>query len=469
MTKTVRDYSKLALDIIDTVGGKDNIVNASRCATRLRLELSEVPQGAKEKISAMPSVVTVVEKGGQLQIVVGTRVGEVFEVLSKELDLDENQETKPKSKQSILNRVIATMSAVFAPFVFILAAAGLIQGCLIIITQFAPDFSATGTYQVMSFISWTPFTFLPVLISVTASKHFKCNTFTAMACCLALVNPTFTEIASKIKDGESIKFIIFGLSETTYTSTVLPALFLVMILAHLERFLLKVLPDVIKSLFVPFICMVIIVPITLLVIGPISEGLADAMAVGYNFLDNNVPIVAGVIVGAFWQVIVIFGVHWGITPMVIADFAHHGCDSFQAFQTCAVVAQVAATFAVFIKSKDKEFRKISLSAGITGLFGITEAAIYGVTLRLKKPFICGCIAGAIGAVFVALFKTMYYVYAGLPGLLTIVNAVSPDNPQSFVGMVLGVSASIVSAIVLVWFVGFNEHESTEKVGNVPQL
>ena len=180
----VRDYNKLAHDIIREVGGAQNIVNATRCATRFRLVLKETPAGAKEKISEMPGVITVVENNGQFQVVIGTHVGDVYAVAAEILHLDENTEEVEQPKQSVVNRIIATMSAVFAPFVYILAAAGLLQGALILITMAAPNFANTGTYEVLSFMSWTPFTFLPIFIAVTASKHFKCNTFIAILYCL---------------------------------------------------------------------------------------------------------------------------------------------------------------------------------------------------------------------------------------------------------------------------------------------
>ena len=287
-----------------------------------------------------------------------------------------------------------------------------------------------------------------MLIAVTASKHFKCNTYVALWCCLALVNGSWGEIAARIADGEEIKFIIFKMAQTTYTSTVLPPLFLVLILAYLERFLEKHVPDVIKALAVPFICAVIMVPATILIIGPVSDGLANAIATGYNTLVNAVPVLAAAIVGGAWQIFVIFGVHWGVTPMILANFQNNGCDTFQAFQTCAVVAQAAACFGVFIKTKKSEIKNVSFSAGLTGIFGITEPAIYGVTLRLKKPFIAGCIGGAAGAVIVSLFHSVYYVYAGLPGVLTTVNAIG-ENTSSFTGMVVGVAATIVITILLV--------------------
>lgn len=461
MASSVRDYDKLAVDIIKAVGGKENIVKASRCATRLRLVLKETTNKAKENVSNLTGVITVVESGGQFQVVIGTHVGKVFDKVASELNLDSNTiEDEPKA--SILNRIIATMSAVFAPFIYILAAAGILQGCLILINMANPSFSSTGTYEVLSFMSWAPFTFLPIFIAITASKHFKCNAFIAVACCAALVSPTWAEIASRIADGESVRFLGISLAETTYTSSVLPPLFLVWILSYVERFVDKKLPEVIKSLFTPFICMIVMVPLTILVIGPLSDSLATGIANGYNYLYNLAPAVAAAVIGGLWQIVVIFGVHWGVTPMCLANYDLYGMDTFQAFQTMAVIAQAGAVFGVFVKARNKQTKNIALSAGVTGIFGITEPAIYGVNLRFKKPFICGCIAGAIGAVVGSFFNIAYYAYAGLPGLLTVVNSITPDNPKSIIGMLLGAAISFFGAIALVQIVGIGEKETNEE-------
>ena len=461
MASSVRDYDKLAVDIIKAVGGKENIVKASRCATRLRLVLKETTNEAKENVSNLTGVITVVESGGQFQVVVGTHVGKVFDKVASELNLDSNTiEDEPKA--SILNRIIATMSAVFAPFIYILAAAGILQGCLILINMANPSFSSTGTYEVLSFMSWAPFMFLPIFIAITASKHFKCNAFIAVACCAALVSPTWAEIASRIADGESVRFLGISLAETTYTSSVLPPLFLVWILSYVERFVDKKLPEVIKSLFTPFICMIVMVPLTILVIGPLSDSLATGIANGYNYLYNLAPAVAAAVIGGLWQIVVIFGVHWGVTPMCLANYDLYGMDTFQAFQTMAVIAQAGAVFGVFIKARSRQTKNIALSAGVTGIFGITEPAIYGVNLRFKKPFICGCIAGAIGAVVGSFFNIAYYAYAGLPGLLTVVNSITPDNPKSIIGMLLGAAISFFGAIALVQIVGIGEKETNEE-------
>ena len=461
MSKSVRDYEKLAVDIINAVGGKENIVKAARCATRLRLVLKETPKDAHKKVSELTGVITVVENNGQFQVVIGTHVGKVFDKVQTIVDLDDSSKDEAP-KGTILNRVIATMSAVFAPFIYILAAAGILQGCLILINMAYPSFQSTGTYEVLSFMSWAPFTFLPIFIAITASRHFKCNMFIAVACCASLVSPTWSEIAARIAGGENISFLGIALAETTYTSSVLPPLFLVWILSYVEKFVEKSLPDVVKSLFTPLLCMIIMVPLTIVAIGPVSDNLATAIANGYNSLYNFAPALAAAVIGGLWQIVVIFGVHWGVTPMCLANYDMYGMDTFQAFQTMAVVAQMGAAFGVFLKAKKMETKNVSLSAGITGIFGITEPAIYGVTLKYKKPFICGCVAGALGAVVASFFNVAYYAYAGLPGLLTVVNAINPENPTSIMGMAIGCAIAVIGSIILVQIVGFGEESEEVK-------
>lgn len=456
MAQIKRDYPKLAKDIIREVGGKENIVNATRCATRLRLVLKETPEGAKEKVQELTGVITVVENSGQFQVVIGTHVGEVYENVMKNLNLEAMSEEEVETKQPLLNRIIATMSAVFAPFIYILAAAGILQGILILINLFWPQFATTGTYEILSLISWTPFAFLPILIGITASKHFKCNTFIAVTCCAALINPTWVEIAKRITEGEVVNFLFFNLSGVTYGSSVLPPLFLVLVLSYLEHFLSKRIPEIMKALLVPFICMIVMVPLTILIIGPLTNGGAEAVAVGFNLLMEKAPLLGGILIGGLWEVFVIFGVHWGITPMVMANFSIYGYDAFQAFQTLAVIAQIGAAIGCFIKSKNSELKKVALSASVTGIFGITEPTLYGVTLRLKKPFICACVGGAISAAVMSFFNTVYYAYAGLPGILTIVNAINPNDTKGFIGMVIGSVLAIIVPMILVLVVGFDD-------------
>lgn len=455
MAETVRNYPKLASEILDLVGGETNVRAASHCATRLRLVLNDTPADAKERVAALPGVITVIEAGGQFQVVIGSHVAEVHEALTK----DRNLETDVKAsapKASLLSRFIAMMSAVFAPFLYILAAGGLLQGALIVIRLIWPGFTGTGTDLVLSMISWSPFVFLPILIAITASKHFRVSTLIAVLCCAALVSPGWADLAARVEGGEPLDLFGLALNATTYTATVLPALLLVWLLSYLEPFLNRYLRGVARSILVPLVSVLLLVPLVLLVIGPLSAAGAAGVADGYNWLVEAAPVVAAGLIGGFWQIVVIFGVHWGFTPFVLNNFERFGEDSFQAFQTAAVVAQVGAALGVFLKTRSKEMRGVSGAATVTGIFGITEPTIYGVTLRLKRPFIIACITGAAGAIIMALFGTRYYAFAGLPSLLTIVNAINPENPASFIGMVIGVGVAFIGAAVLSYFIGFKD-------------
>lgn len=457
MADKVRDYGQLAKDIIREVGGKKNIVNATRCATRLRLVLTETPEGAAAKIMAMPGVITVVEKGGQFQVVIGNHVGDVFEVVAKELGLGSgDQMEEAEVKQSIPNRIIATMSGVFAPIVYLLAGSGMIQGVLIIIKTFWPEAANAGTFQIFDLMSWAPFTFLPVLLAVTAARHFKCDQFTAMACSFALLSPTFTAILEQISAGE--KFTLFGirLAETSYASTVLPAIIMVWALSHLEKFVKKRLPDVVKQILTPLICFAVIVPLTLLIIGPISETVANGIAAAYNFLNVHVPVLTAGIFGGFWEVLVIFGVHWGMNPIMLADLGVNGNYTMGVYVAAAVASQMGAVFGVAVKSRNKEMKNMSASAGITAIFGITEPTVYGVTLRLKKPFICACIASAVACMAAGLLQSTYYAYAGLPGPITFINALGDGDTRSLIGAVVSTLIAVVGAFILVQIVGFDD-------------
>ncbi|MCX8578286.1 PTS glucose transporter subunit IIA [Gilliamella sp. B2717] len=454
MSSKIRDYNKLAVDILNELGGEDNIVTVARCATRLRLVTQKTPENAKENIAKFPGVITVVEKGGQIQVVIGTNVDKVYNAFIQLIKTD-NKVASSENK-NILNLIIATMSAVFAPFVYVLAASGILQGILILIKLAFPDFGTTGTYQVFNFISWAPFAFLPIFIAITASQHFRCNIYIAVACCAALLSPTWAELAALIKSGQEVNLFGLALSETTYTSTVLPPLFLVWLLSYLERFLEPRLHSIIKPLLMPLICLVIMVPLTLLAIGPLTANAAHYIANGYNWIVNLAPSVAGGLIGAVWQIFVIFGVHWGITPVIIENINQYGQDSFQAFQTIAVIGQVGAALGFYIKTKNKDMKGVSLSAFVTGIFGITEPAIYGVNLRFKKPFIYGCACAAIGGIVAGFFTPYYYTYAALPGPLTIVNAINPEHPGSFIGVLLGSAIALFGPVLLIQILGTGE-------------
>ncbi len=463
MACVIRDYNKLAKEILDKLGGSSNIINVTRCATRLRVVTQTRPDNVKESISALTGVITVVEKGGQIQIVIGTNVDKVYDAFAPLVNLDAIPEEK--NSQSLLNRIIASMSAVFAPFVYILAASGLIQGGLILIKWPFPELSLTDTFKIFNFISWAPFVFLPIFIAITAAKFFRTNTYIAVACCAALISPDWNAMALLIKDGGSVNFFGIPLSQTVYTSSVLPPMFLVWLLSYLERFFNRYLNEVVKPILCPMLCLLILVPTILVIIGPLTSGAAFFIANSYNWLAETVPWLTGTLVGGLWQVLVVFGIHWGFTPVFLANFEHFGRDSFQAYITFAVIGQLASVLAFFFMTKDKELKKVSFSAFLTGIFGITEPIIYGINLRFKKPFLYGCLAGVIGGFIASFFNPYYFAYAGLTGVLTIINGYNVDFPTSVIGIIIGSIVSFIVPFVFMFFFGTGEKKDTLKMAN----
>ena len=487
----VRDYGKLAADIKNIIG-ESNITGATHCATRLRLILKEDPSDEiTKKIEQMPGVIQVVKAGGQYQIVIGMHVKDVYEELSKIMTFSEDA---PEVKVGLVDRVIAIIAGSMTPFLYILAGAGLLQGILII-TRLFFDIDSTGAGQLYNMISWTPFTFMPVFIAVTASKHFKCNTFIALWCCLALTNPTWNGmnlspdvgIADAIKAGSSLKFLFIPMTGVEYTSTVIPPIIMVGILSIVEKKLDKVLPDTIKPLLMPVCCTVIMVPLTILAIGPVASFVADALAAGYQAAYNAIPWLTNGVLGFFWQVFVIFGVHHSFTPIAVSELANVGFTIFMPIAGIAVCAQTAACFGVWFKSRNSEIRSVALSASATGLFGITEPAIYGVTLRFKKPFFCGAAAAAVGGIIASFFGTRYFVYPGMVGFLTIPDAIydakaqenclalgtaDPSFSRGIIGLLIGTAVACVLAFLLVQIIGFDDppeipEEEDEPAGAAP--
>lgn len=494
-----RDYNQIAKDIIKEVGGDDNIRSATHCATRLRLKLNDSSKANKSKVEKITGVITVVEAGGQFQVVIGNHVKDVYNEMSKILDLDgkPREDSGDTQKVGIMSKIIDVISSIFAPFLYALAACGILQGILSVLTSMGILSTAGGTYRILNFVSWTGFTFLPVLIAITASKKFNANVYVSVIAACALVNPDFINMMtartvatldsadpavralmeSAMNNPDTVRFItdVLGIPVTSYnldflglpiqmlsyTSSVIPIILAIWVLSYIQKFFEKVLPSVVRNLLTPMVCLVIIVPLTLLVFGPVGNTIGGAIGGVYNYLYNLSPIVAGVVVGGFWQILVVFGVHWGITPVTVGNYASLGYDTFTALQASAVFSQAGATFGVLLKTKNKELKNVSLSAGITALFGITEPATYGVTLRLKKPLICGCIAGAIGGGVAGGFRALSWGY-NMPGIATLPAYFKEGYMTQFLGLLLSIVIAFVVGAVLTYIVGFEDPEEEKE-------
>lgn len=447
------DYRITAKELVKELGGNSNINNVTHCATRLRFILKDESKIDSDRVKKIPGVITVVQAGGQYQVVIGNHVKDAFDFVMELVTIDASQaEENPANKAGVFSRIIDVISSIFAPFLYTLAACGILQGILGIFVALNAIDTAGGTYQILNFISWTAFTFLPVLIAVTAAKKFGMNVYTAVVIACALVCPDYINM---VNAGDPVYFLGIRVQLLSYTSSVIPIILTVWAASYVQKFFDKHLPIVVRNLFSPMFTITLMVPLTLLVVGPVGNTVGGAIGGAYNFLYGLSPIIAGIVVGGLWEVLVIFGVHWGITPVTVGNYAALGYDTFTGLQASAVFAQAGATLGVFLKTKDRDMKGVSASAAVTGLFGITEPAIYGVNLRLKKPMICGCIAGAVGGAAGGAFNAVSWGY-NMPGIATIPAYFKAGHTSQFLGFLLSILISFVLGAVLTWIVGFKE-------------
>lgn len=448
------NYEKTASELVKELGGDENIINVTHCATRLRFILKDESIIDKDKVAKITGVITTVQAGGQFQIVIGNHVKDAYEFVLRYVTISNSvSEQGSGAKVSALNKIIDIISSIFAPFLYTLAACGILQGLLGILVALSWIDTNDGTYQILNFVSWTAFTFLPVLIAITASKKFNVNMYVAVVIACALVSPDYINM---VNTGKSLSFLGIPVQLLSYTSSVIPIILSIWIASYLQKLFDKYLPIVVRNLFTPMFTIAIMVPLTLLVFGPIGNAVGGVIGDAYNSLYSLSPIVAGAIVGGLWEVLVIFGVHWGITPVTVGNYAALGYDTFTGLQASAVFSQAGAALGVFLKTKDKDMKGVSLSAAITGLFGITEPAIYGVNLRLKRPMVCGCVAGAIGGAIAGLFNAVSWGY-NMPGIATLPAYFKGGHMSQFLGLLLSVVVAFVLGAILTYFVGFEEN------------
>lgn len=459
------DYRITAKELVKELGGDSNIINVTHCATRLRFILKDESVVNSAKVAKIPGVITTVQAGGQYQVVIGNHVKDAFGFIMELITVDENAGGSAKNKVGVFNRIVDVISSIFAPFLYTLAACGILQGILGILVALNWIDTSGGTYQILNFVSWTAFTFLPVLISITAAKKFGANTYMAVVIACALVSPDYINM---VNTGAEVDFLGIKVQLLSYTSSVIPIILSIWVASYVQKFFDKYLPIVVRNLFSPMFTIAIMVPLTLLVFGPIGNTIGNSIGGAYNFLYGLSPIVAGIIVGGLWEVLVIFGVHWGITPVTVGNYASLGYDTFTGLQASAVFSQAGAALGVFLKTRDKEMKGVSLSAAVTGLFGITEPAIYGVNLRLKKPMICGCIAGAVAGGVAGAFHAVSWGY-NMPGIATIPAYFKAGHGTEFIGFLISILIAFVLGAVLTYIVGFEEEVAAGQSGDTPEI
>lgn len=444
-------YTELAEDILKHVGGKENVNSLKHCVTRLRFDLKDESKADDDYLKNRDGVVTVVKAGGQYQVVIGNHVPDVYaEVLQVgglpaggSLDIDEGD----APKGNLFDRFVSLVSSIFQPFLGPLAAAGIIKGIVAIMAACGLSAATSPMYVIFNAAGDGFFQFLPILIALTSARRFKVNEFTAIAIAAALVYPdiaTLVTALQKAGQGHVLGVIPFTLPAGGYLSTVMPSILAIWVASYIQKFFTKITPDVIKVFVVPFFTLLITVPLTFLVVGPVANTFSDGLTSLFQAIMNFSPIVFGLILGILWQVLVMFGMHWALVPLAILDVATNGSSTILSAAILPCFTQTGVLGAIMLKTKEEKVRTISMPAFISSIFGVTEPAIYGVTLPMKTPFYISCgVSGLMGAAMMALdIKT--YSIGGL-GVFVFPSLIGPDGNLSKV--IIAIIIAIVGGVL----------------------
>ena len=457
------DNHKIALQILDGVGGKENVSGLTHCFTRLRFVLKDESKASTDKVSSIEGVIQVVEGSGQFQVVLGNKVEAIYDEIMPLLGTTETENDEQDKKVGIGTKILNVVTAIFTPTIPAIAASGMLKGILAVaaligLNVYHVDIKTFNTYIILNAASDALFYFMPVILARSAAKVFKTNEYIAMTLGATLCYPTLVELMTGNK---AVTLFGIGITKANYVSSVVPIIIAVFVLAYVEKFVKKIMPDVLKIIMVPTLSLLIMVPATLMIFGPIGIYIGNAVNWAYHYIMNLSPILLGAFVGGIWCVLVIFGAHRAIIPIGINDVAKTGRQNLLAFAGAANFSQAGAALGVFLKTKNKNLKTVAASATVTALFGITEPAIYGANLRLKKPMVYAVISGALGGALMGWGGSYGNAFAN-QGVLTIPVYASAGT-KAFICYILGCLIAFAGACILTVILGFNDLPSDDLV------
>lgn len=459
-------YHELAKEIVNNVGGKDNVAGLVHCITRLRFTLKDESIAKDDVLKAMEGVVTVMKSGGQYQVVIGNHVPEVFEDVMALLDLKEDTgDAQVQKSGKLLDRAIDIVSGIFQPILGIMAACGMIKGLNTLFVTLGFYAADCGGYMIINAAGDELFTFLPLFLGYTAAKKFGLKPMLGLAIGAAMCYPAIQSSAVSagvdplytILDGTMfaspvyIDFFGIPVISVDYTGTVIPVILAVWFASKCEKLFNKFVPDLVKFFFVPMLTLLVTLPVSILFLGPIATFGSTLISEFTLAIRSFSPLLAGGIVGLTWQILVIFGMHWGFIPVYINNVMTLGYDNVMMPFFACTFATSAVVLAIFFKTKNKKLKEMAIPNFISGIFGVTEPAIYGILLPLKKPFIISCIAGGIGGAFYGHFNFRKFILGGM-GIFELPNMMNPDGTMgniiiAFIGIAISMAVGFVLTMI----------------------
>lgn len=462
------DYKKLAEEILQNVGGSDNISGLTHCATRLRFNLKDEGKAKTDVLKGTKGVMGVVSSGGQYQVIIGSDVASVYRPLTEMANLKEGA-VQEKDGRKLGAKLIDTISGIFTPILPAITAAGMLKAVLSLLVAFKVVSTDAQTYQVVNFMADSAFYFLPVLLANSAAKKFKCNPYLAMMVGGILLHPNFVNMVTASKEsGEAIKLFFLPIYNASYSSSVIPIILSVWFLSFVEPIADRVSPKAVKFFTKPLITVLVGGVAALVVLGPVGYIIANIIASGINGLETYASWLVPTILGGLFPLLVMTGTHYGIIPIGINNRMTLGYDTIvYPGNLASNIAQGGATLAVAVKSKVSEVKQLASSAGITAVCGITEPALYGVNMRFKTPLYSAMAGGAVGGLFMGIMRVRNYS-GGSPGLMTLPSYIGGDSLRDLYLACIGAAIAFVISFVLSYVLFKDGEESGEKQETAPK-
>lgn len=471
-------YETLAKEILNSVGGRDNVNSLTHCITRLRFKLKDESKAQDEVLKSMEGVVTVMKSAGQYQVVIGNQVQDVYEQIVPLLHAEQSQTVQSAEKEKLLDRFVDIISGIFQPILGIMAACGMIKGVNMLFMTLGLYAETSGGYRIINAIGDALFTFLPLFLGYTSAKKFglkpmvglviggiMCYPGIQSSALSGSLEPLYTMFeGTMFASPVYIDFFGIPVISMDYTSTVIPVIFIVYFASKCEKLFSKIVPDLVKFFFVPMLTLLVALPIGFLLIGPVATFGSKIIAETIISIRNVSPMLAGGLVGLTWQILVIFGLHWGFIPVYINNIVTNGYDNVMMPFFACTFATSAVILVIMMKTKDRKMKELCLPNFISGIFGVTEPGIYGILLPLKKPFIISCIAGGIGGAFYGFCNFRKFSMGGM-GIFEFPAMMEPDGSWGNL-LVAGSGVLLTMLVAVILMLLFYKEKDCEESNRV---
>ena len=454
------DFKQTATEILARVGGSENIANMTHCATRLRLTLKDPSKVDDQAVKNIDGVINTVNKAGQYQLLIGTEVPKLydeFELLVTGSISDDPSMDQKGNSGGIISAIFSAISAIFAPLLPALAGSGILRGLLILAVQTGLISETSGTYSILNVASMSVFYFLPILLAFTSARRFGASPYLSALIGASLLNPEFIALMGNTGNGATTTFFNIPVVLMNYSSTVVPIILSIWAFSYLYKFLDRTIPETLKLVVVPLISLVVMVPLTMIVIGPIGVYSGEAVAYVVNWMIERSGILTGVLIGGGWSILVSLGIHWAVNPIMINNVSTYGFDYIVPFTFACNFAVIGTTIGVYFKARDNKLRSFALTGLITiALSAIIEPTLFGLLVKNKKLFLAQIVGGAVGGAYLGLMKVVTNAFVF--GSVTTFPAFVTDNSSNFIQAMIGLSISLIVSACLAYM--FTERTET---------